>query len=72
MNVLYLNYRYQNGPKRANSEEPFCALGEALLLLVRERGLEPPRLAALVPQTSVSAIPPLARVGAVTELHYHI
>ena len=30
--------------------------------LVRERGLEPPRLAALVPQTSVSTIPPLALV----------
>ena len=29
--------------------------------MVRERGLEPPRLAALVPKTSVSTIPPLAR-----------
>ena len=28
--------------------------------MVRERGLEPPRLAALVPQTSVSTISPLA------------
>lgn len=26
--------------------------------MVRTRGLEPPRLAALVPQTSVSTIPP--------------
>src|ERR1700683_5186860 len=30
--------------------------------MVRERGVEPPRLAALAPQTSVSTIPPLARV----------
>ena len=30
-------------------------------LLVRERGLEPPHLAALVPETSASTIPPLAR-----------
>ena len=29
---------------------------------MRERGLEPPHLAALAPQTSVSTIPPLARI----------
>ncbi len=31
--------------------------------MVRERGVEPPSLAALVPQTSVYTIPPLARAG---------
>ena len=36
--------------------------------MVGKRGLEPPRLAALVPQTSVSTIPPLARFG--TETSY--
>jgi hypothetical protein len=30
-------------------------------LLVREKGLEPSRLAALAPKASVSTIPPLAR-----------
>ena len=30
--------------------------------MVRERGLEPPNLAALVPQTSVFTISPLARI----------
>jgi hypothetical protein len=37
--------------------------------LVRERGVEPPHLAALAPQTSVSTIPPLARACDVTGLH---
>lgn len=32
---------------------------------MRERGLEPPHLAALAPQTSVSTIPPLALVNAI-------
>ncbi len=36
--------------------------------LVRERGLEPPRLAALAPQTSVSTIPPLAHY----DVFYHL
>ena len=30
--------------------------------MVRERGLEPPRLTALAPKASVSTIPPLAHV----------
>ena len=30
--------------------------------MVRERGLEPPRIAPLVPKTSASTISPLARV----------
>ena len=35
--------------------------GDPVESMVRERGLDPPRLAALAPQTSVSTIPPLAR-----------
>ena len=34
----------------------------ALSYLVRERGLEPPHLAATAPQTVVSTIPPLALI----------
>jgi hypothetical protein len=38
--------------------------------LVRERGLEPPRLTALAPKTSVSTIPPLAHLFRGTGVFY--
>jgi hypothetical protein len=43
--------------------EKKASRGRFLFLLVRGRGLEPPRLAALVPKTSVSTISPPARAA---------
>ncbi len=47
------------GPPLASLVEP-SSVGSSKALMVRERGFEPPRLAALAPQTSVSTVPPLA------------
>lgn len=55
------SHRNQNGSKIKYYLEPFCGLRKPILLLVRERGLEPPHLAALAPHASVYTIPPLAR-----------
>ncbi len=38
-----------------------------ILLVVRERGLEPPHLTAHAPKACVSTIPPLARVAMIPE-----
>jgi hypothetical protein len=55
------SHKQQNGSKIKYYLEPFCGLSRPILLLVRERGLEPPSLAALAPHASVYTIPPLAR-----------
>lgn len=39
------------------------SLGYQIQKLVRERGVEPPRVASLEPESSASTIPPLARIG---------